>query len=338
MHSRRKVRDEVRASRPEETDSSPGFGAGIVHLVEISLAANARGEPREVHREPLMCRVGVAPMRAPGSVMDRDLCYAFRRFQAFRGFRVWATACSRESDESPLMQKEPRSEDRPPERSESGQASRGGQDWVTIGILSALAVSVIGLVVLALSVIPEPVPDPAEHARVMVTPREIPDFSLLDHRGQLFDQDRLEGRWSLLFFGYTSCPDICPFVLQGLAKVKRSFNERENSGRGMPDVVFVSVDPQRDSEARLAEYVEFFDPSFTGVSGPDSELQELARAVGAYYDVPAAGGDSYLVNHASKLFLVDPSGRFLALLDDPHDPDEFIDLLAKVQTLGESKP
>lgn len=272
-------------------------------------------------------------------MMDCDLCYAFPRFWTLQASRIRRPACFRESQGAPLMQKEPMSREGPLARAESGRASRAGRDWITTGIMGALAIAVIVLVVLALRVIPESVPDPGEHARVLITPREIPTFSLIDHRGQLFDRDRLEGRWSLLFFGYTSCPDVCPFVLQELVKVKRSFDERENSGREMPDVIFISVDPRRDSEARLAEYIEFFDPSFTGVSGPDSELQQLARAVGAYYETPGdEAGDSYLVNHASKLFLVDPSGRFLALLDDPHDPDEFIDLLAKVQTIGEAKP
>ncbi|MEE3328768.1 MAG: SCO family protein [Myxococcota bacterium] len=237
------------------------------------------------------------------------------------------------------MQQEKSSDESPMDRADPGRGSRGGRDWVTLGILGVLALSVVSLVIMALRAIPEAAPDPGEHARVLVTPIEIPEFSLMDHRGELFDRSRLEGHWSLLFFGYTSCPDICPFVLQELAKVKRGFDDRESPVREMPDVVFISVDPQRDSEDRLAEYVEFFDPSFTGVSGPDSELQELTRSIGAYYEAPSGeAGDSYLVNHASKLFLIDPSGRFLALLDDPHDPEEFIDLLAKVQTRGESKP
>ena len=212
-----------------------------------------------------------------------------------------------------------------------------GPDWVTWSIVGGLLIAVLALFVKAWSVIPESLPDPGEHARMMVVPREIPDFVLRDHRGEAFSQDQLKGQWSLLFFGYTSCPDVCPFVLQELALVKKAFEERTDSEREMPEVVFVSVDPDRDSQIRLSEYMNFFDSDFVGVSGPDEELQILASGVGAYYRVPdVAEGQGYLVDHASKIFLVDPNGRFLALLDDPHDPEEFIELLAKVQTIGET--
>ena len=224
-----------------------------------------------------------------------------------------------------------------PKRDEASEtASRKGPDWVTLGILGALAIAVIFLVIRAIGAISESVPDVGEHARVMPIPREISDFALTDHRGEAFGLDRLQGQWSLLFFGYTSCPDVCPFVLGELAQVKKTFDARPDMEGSMPHVVFVSVDPGRDSQARLAEYMEFFDPAFTGVTGSDEELQKLALGVGAYYEAPAETEESgYLVNHASKIFLVNQEGRFLALLDDPHDPDEFIDLLTKVQIIGD---
>lgn len=221
----------------------------------------------------------------------------------------------------------------------SNRGSRKGPDKVTLIILGVLLVSVVTLVVRAIGVMPERLPDPGEHARIMPLPRDLPDFSLIDHRGEAFGLDRLQGDWSLLFFGYTSCPDICPFVLGELARVKETFETHPGAEGSMPNVVFVSVDPGRDSQARLAEYMQFFDPSFTGVTGSDAELEKLAFGVGAYYEAPEeTEAEGYLVNHASKLFLVDEEGRFIALLDDPHDPGEFIDMLAKVQFIGDRLP
>ena len=221
----------------------------------------------------------------------------------------------------------------------SHPASRKGPDKITFLILGVLVVAVAALVIRAISVMPEPLPDPGEHARMMPVPRALSEFSLTDHRGDAFGLDRLQGDWSLLFFGYTSCPDICPFVLGELARVKRTFDARTDVEGAMPNVVFVSVDPGRDSQARLAEYMQFFDPSFTGVTGSNVEIQKLATGVGAYFEEPEeTDSESYLVNHASRLFLVDEKGRFLALLDDPHDPDEFIDVLAKVQFIGGQQP
>ena len=221
----------------------------------------------------------------------------------------------------------------------SDPASRKGPDKVTFLILGVLVAAVVGLVIRAIAVMPEPLPDPGEHARIMPVPRLLPEFSLTDHQGEAFGLDRLQGDWSLLFFGYTSCPDICPFVLGELARVKKTFDASTDVEGAMPNVVFVSVDPGRDSQARLAEYMQFFDPSFTGVTGSNVELQKLALGVGAYFEAPdETETEGYLVNHASKLFLVDEQGRFLALLDDPHDPDEFIDVLAKVQFIGGQQP
>ena len=102
----------------------------------------------------------------------------------------------------------------------------------------------------------------------------------MDFRGEPFGPDRLKGRWSFLFFGFTHCPDVCPTTLSVLAKVSRELEPDNGRGDGA-QFVFVSVDPARDTPARLGEYVAYFDPDFLGVSGPDSALQPLAPATSA---------------------------------------------------------
>ena len=151
-------------------------------------------------------------------------------------------------------------------------------------------------------------------------PPALPEFTLTDQRGEPFGLDRLKGRWSFLFFGFTHCPDVCPTTLSMLAKVSRELEPDDGPG-GDPQFVFVSVDPARDTPARLGEYVAYFDPDFLGVSGPDSALQPLARQLGIFVrrDAPDADGN-YLVAHGAAVLLVDPQGRFVGVFQAPHDP------------------
>ncbi len=178
---------------------------------------------------------------------------------------------------------------------------------------------------------PARVPEVGEGATVLPVPRAISEFQLVDHRGAPFGRAELEGRWSLLFFGYTYCPDVCPITLQSLAEVARLPLPTESADR--PQVVFVSVDPDRDTTERLAEYVRYFHPSFVGTTGSPAEIDRLARSVGAFYRIEDGGDrEDYLVDHAAVLFLVDPAARLSAVLEDPHDPAEFASLLARIRT------
>jgi len=196
--------------------------------------------------------------------------------------------------------------------------------------LGAASVALIaGFVFLLWRIAPAPPPDLGPEAHVLPVPLAIGEFELVDHRGEPFDRDRLLGRWSLLFFGYTYCPDICPVTLSKLAPVLDLLG---------PDAalqaVFVSVDPERDDTERIAEYVTFFHPALIGASGPPEEIARLTRAIGVYHEKRAfddPGADGYLVDHSSSLFLVDPSARLHAILHEPDDPRVFVELLTRAQ-------
>ena len=151
-------------------------------------------------------------------------------------------------------------------------------------------------------------------------PPDLPEFTLIDQRGEPFGRAQLKDRWSFLFFGYTHCPDVCPTTLATLVKVFREV-ESDDAGRHRAQVVFISVDPVRDTPGRLGEYVAYFDPAFFGVSGPNSALEPLARQLGILVrrDVPDDDGN-YLVAHGSAVLLVDPKGRFVGVFQAPHDP------------------
>ncbi|MGI9259450.1 MAG: SCO family protein, partial [Gammaproteobacteria bacterium] len=105
---------------------------------------------------------------------------------------------------------------------------------------------------------------------------ELPDVSLVDAQGQPFVTTDLENRLTLLFFGFTYCPDICPITLQTLATASDDLRER---GIEPPGVVFVSVDPGRDSPDRIRRYLDNFDPTFEGVTGPDGAIEPLTSAL-----------------------------------------------------------
>lgn len=159
-----------------------------------------------------------------------------------------------------------------------------------------------------------------EHATVFPAPRPLPDFTLTDHTGAPFGPQRLQGGWHILFFGFTHCPDVCPSTLAALTSARRQLTDLPPAQQ--PGVVLVSVDPQRDTPERLAEYVAFFDPEFVGVTGDPAVLAELTRQLGVAVVVgePDAAGQ-YTIDHTGTLFLVDPQGRLAAIFGMPHTPD-----------------
>lgn len=161
-------------------------------------------------------------------------------------------------------------------------------------------------------------PEPGPDALVLQPPRALPEFRLIDHEGRRFDRDRLTGRWSMLFFGFTRCPDICPATLQVLARASDVLDDLPAGQR--PQVVFVSVDPMRDDPETLAGYVPWFDPRFTGVTGKLPAVQVLTDSMGVAVSYRRQGEtDEYSVDHTGALFLIDPEGRLHAIFAAPHD-------------------
>lgn len=187
----------------------------------------------------------------------------------------------------------------------------------TLAVLAACLVAAVAGALLARHWLARPGAPPAtEAAAVYATPRPLPDFALLDHDGGRFDRARFRGRYTLVLFGFTNCPDLCPTTLLTLAEVERRLVDLPPGER--PAVVMVSVDPARDTPAVLARYVPHFDPAFVGVTGEDAAIAALAQALGAAYQrgVPVDG--SYTVDHTAALFLIDPEARLAAVFPTPH--------------------
>lgn len=183
-------------------------------------------------------------------------------------------------------------------------------------------------------------PPPGQRSGTLVElpePRVIADFRLQDQAGRPFELDDLRGRWSVLFFGYTSCPDICPNTLYQMHQAREALAERFAADR-LPVFYLVSVDPERDSPDRLAAYVEHFDPAFHGLTGADAQLRALALQLGVVYHIaPHDPGDTqYAVDHSASLLVLDPQARLYGVMPAPHDGDRIAsglgDLLERAGT------
>lgn len=141
----------------------------------------------------------------------------------------------------------------------------------------------------------------------VLQPREAPDFSLVDHRGETYRLADDDGRVRVLFFGYTHCPDVCPTTLVTYRQVHSLLGDAAADVR----FLFVTVDPERDDVARMAEYVERFHPEFIGLTGDLAALEQVWADYGVYVNAlppdPERGG-AYEVEHSALSFVIDGDG------------------------------
>src|SRR5690606_829238 len=185
-------------------------------------------------------------------------------------------------------------------------------------LLRVLIVALVLLVAAMLAIPRAPLPEP-DNATVLPLARPLPDFELTDARGAPFTKSSLEGRFTLMFFGFTNCPDVCPITLQVLASAVERL--RETAPDEVPDVVFVSVDPFRDTPERIGEYVGVFDPSFIGVTGPDERLEPLLTALSVAVEKHEHHGEQYNVVHSGVVYMIGPRAEWIALSSTPHVPE-----------------
>ena len=149
-------------------------------------------------------------------------------------------------------------------------------------------------------------------------PRPLAPFTLTDQDGQPFTQAQLQGHWTLLFAGFTHCPDVCPTTLALMAQLR----QRLGAAPGALELVFLSVDPERDTPERLKTYTAHFGAGLRGVTAPTAQLDALCANLGlAYIKVPGARAGDYTVDHSAALVLLDPKGRVAAYFQPPHRLD-----------------
>lgn len=158
-----------------------------------------------------------------------------------------------------------------------------------------------------------------EFALYYKTPRVVNNFSMVDHNGSTFSNQDLQGQWSWVFFGYTSCPDVCPTTLQDL-----NFNyDALKAVTPNTQVLLVSVDPQRDTVERLSQYISYFNPEFKALTADHSVLFPFARNLGLMYAINDEQRDeNYLVDHSASIVLINPQGQIAAIFKPAHIPGQ----------------
>lgn len=161
-------------------------------------------------------------------------------------------------------------------------------------------------------------------------PKLLAPVNLLDQNGATFNKKNLEGRWSFVFFGYTYCPDVCPMTLSMLKAVDKHL---QSSGDAADtQVLFVSVDPERDTPEKLAEYITFFNQDFLAATGEKPEIDKFAQQLGAGYIIdPETAPGIYEVSHTSAIFLIDPQARLVATFSQPHNPETIVQLYFQIR-------
>ena len=150
--------------------------------------------------------------------------------------------------------------------------------------------------------------------------RPLPAFELFDHRGGMVTQASMQNQWSLIFFGYTYCPDICASSMLTMSQV---LNNVEQVSEANLQVYFISVDPVRDTPQQMETYVNYFNNKITGATNTEQQLRELTGYLGILHKSHQTSEDDldYLVDHSGHYLLINPEAQFAGLFSAPHDAD-----------------
>ena len=134
----------------------------------------------------------------------------------------------------------------------------------------------------------------------------ISKVNLIDHNGQAFKNTTLKNKPSLLFFGFTNCPEICPTTLADLSQITKEVTSNDDS----INIIFVTLDPKRDNEEHLKDYIQYFDGNIVGVTGNKIEIKKFADNWGVFYETIKTTNSNYTLNHTATVFMIDASGNF----------------------------
>ncbi|HLF67400.1 MAG TPA: SCO family protein [Gammaproteobacteria bacterium] len=176
---------------------------------------------------------------------------------------------------------------------------------------------------------------PDIHGVVLDQPKPLVTIALKDMNGNSFTDQSFLGHWSLVFFGFTTCPDICPTTMSLLNQVMDLVYAKP--GVPMPQVVFVSVDPERDTPEKLKQYVTHFNPNFIGVTGNHDQLTDFSRQLGVVYEkVSTDNSADYTIDHGGSIALINRRGAIQAYFTPPLDAQHIADDYAT--TVGYASP
>lgn len=184
-------------------------------------------------------------------------------------------------------------------------------------VLSPLLLSMLGVSFMLAGCSEPPMPQSYQPLPQSI---KLTDVNLYNQNGDTIHSEALTGAWSLVFFGYTYCPDVCPTTLAELNRVAAKLTSDD------VQVVLVSVDPERDTPAQLKNYIEYFNPKFQAWSGEINNIENLARQMHIFFQKQAYG-ESYLMDHSSQVVLVNPDGEYTGFFTAPLNTDEMSNYL-----------
>ena len=148
--------------------------------------------------------------------------------------------------------------------------------------------------------------------------RPLPDFQLVREDGAMVGRDDFRGRWTLVFFGFTHCPEVCPTTLAMLSGVRQALEAAGHAGE-LPGIALVSVDPERDTPAVLDAYLASFGAGFRGYTGTPEAMRKFATALGVPYQKTPMMDGEYMVDHSTAIMLINPHAEVAALFQAPHE-------------------
>lgn len=201
-------------------------------------------------------------------------------------------------------------------------------------LLFAAACAVIAVALIAVTVVLASRPAPGLQPGEVVTTGEARiggPFQLVDQNGRPVDETMLEDKWSLVFFGFTYCPDYCPTTLQMLDATKQRLGDAAEDVQ----IVFITVDPERDTPQALNDYLstEGFPEGVIGLTGTPEQVDAAAKAYGAPYQ-KVGEGEGYTMNHGLTIYLIGPDGKFRAPLAHDLGPERAADVIRRVMARG----
>ena len=168
-------------------------------------------------------------------------------------------------------------------------------------------------------------------ASIYEEPFELSNFSLIDQNNDEFSNANLLGNWNLVFFGFTSCPDICPITMAELDRLSKDWDENYDSE--LPRVILATVDPESDSPDKMKEYLENFNIEFIGLTGDRASLERFADELFVAFGAPTTAGEQpsghnthndrfnpgdFVIDHSSHISVINPNGDLFAVLRPPH--------------------
>ncbi len=195
-------------------------------------------------------------------------------------------------------------------------------------LFAAVILSMFAITILFIALSTKPIEEP--HSGVMVSGRPLPDFTLINQDNEIFSLGKVAGRPVILFFGYTGCPDVCPLAMRKISESLRSMGPLSEEFA----VIFISVDPLRDTPDRLSRWVSQYYPRAIALTGDLDELGRVWRAYGAArledYESAVRSGDTYYVSHSAVIYVADRNHVLRHILTPEMDTEAFRQVLEEV--------